>query len=70
MEGWGGWSRKYCRSRGTEAATYVYAFVRETWWNGGAFFFGFGEEDGEFLNGGHGNVTAVVAGEEGLQCYC
>ena len=45
---------------------YIYAFVRETRWDGGAFFFGFGEEDGEFLDGGHGNIASVVAGEEGL----
>lgn len=46
---------------------YVDAFVGETGWHGGAFFFGFGEEDGEFLDGGHGDVAAVVAGEEGLE---
>ncbi len=46
--------------------TYVYAFVGETGRDGGALFFGFGKEDGEFLDGGHGYVAAVVAGEEGL----
>ena len=45
---------------------YVYAFVREAGWDCRAFFFGFGEEDGEFFDGGHGNVASVVAGEEGL----
>ena len=45
---------------------YIYAFVRETGRDGGAFFFGFGEEDGEFLDGGHGDVTPVVAGEQSL----
>ncbi len=49
-----------------EGERYVNAFVGETGWHGGAFFFGFGEEDGEFLDGGHGDVAAVVAGEEGL----
>jgi hypothetical protein len=28
----------------------------------GAFFFGVTEEDGEFLDGGHGNVSAIVSG--------
>lgn len=41
---------------------YVYALVRETGRDGRAFFFGFGEEDGELLDGGHGDVAAVVAG--------
>lgn len=50
-----------------EEERYVDAFVGETGWHGGAFFFGFGEEDGEFLDGGHGDVAAVVAGEEGLE---
>ena len=50
----------------TRGRRYVYAFVRETWWDSGAFFFGFGEEDGEFFDGGHGDVASVVAGEEGL----
>ena len=45
---------------------YIYAFVRETGRDGGAFFFGFGEEDGEFLDGGHGDVASVVAGEQSL----
>ncbi len=47
--------------------TYVYAFVGETRRDGGALFFGFGEEHGELLDGGHGDVAAVVAGEEGLK---
>jgi len=42
--------------------THIYAFVRETGWDGGGFFFGFGEEDGELFYGGHGDVTSVVAG--------
>lgn len=46
--------------------TNIYAFVGEAWWDGGAFFFGFGEEDREFLDGGHGYVAAIVAREEGL----
>lgn len=49
-----------------EGVAYVYAFIGETGRNGGGFFFGFGEEDGEFFNGGHGDVAAVIAGEEGL----
>ena len=40
--------------------------MRETRSDSGAFFFGITEEEGEFLDGGHGNVPAVVAGQEGL----
>ena len=45
---------------------YVYALVRETGWDGGALLFGFGEEDGKFLDGGHGDIPTVVAGKESL----
>lgn len=48
---------------------YIYAFVRKTWWNGGAFFFGFGKEDGKLFDGGHGDVAPVVAGKERLWIY-
>lgn len=41
-------------------------FVAETGRDGGGFVFGFGEEDGEFLHGGHGDVTAVVPRQEGF----
>jgi hypothetical protein len=34
----------------------------ETRRDGGAFFFGFAEEDGELLDCRHGNVSTVVAG--------
>ncbi len=44
----------------------VYAFVGEAGWDGRGLVFGFAEEDGEFLDGGHGDVAAVVAGEERL----
>lgn len=44
----------------------VDAFVGETWRDGGGFFFGFAEEDGEVFDRGHGNVSSVVTGEEGL----
>lgn len=33
---------------------------------GRGFFFGFGEEEGEFFDGAEGDVAAVVAGEEGF----
>lgn len=46
--------------------TYVDTLVRKTRRHGGALFFGFAQEDGEVLNGGHGNVPAIVAGQEGL----
>lgn len=55
-------SDEWIRSR-----THVDAFIGETGWDGGAFFFGFREEDGEFLDGRHGNVAPVVPGEEGLK---
>ena len=42
--------------------TYIDSFIGETWRDGGGFFFGFGEESGELLDGGHGDVTSVVAG--------
>lgn len=44
----------------------VDAVAGETGRDRGGFFFCFGEEDGKFLDGGHGNVTSVVAGQEGL----
>lgn len=36
--------------------------MRETRRHSGAFFFGVTEEDGEFLDGGHRNVSAIVSG--------
>jgi hypothetical protein len=44
------------------SVTYIDSFVGETRSDGGAFFFGFAKEDGEFLDCGHGNVSTVVAG--------
>ena len=35
-------SRRALQSLAT-AETYIYAFIGETWWDGGALFFGFGE---------------------------
>ena len=49
--------------------TYIYTLVRETGWDGRALFFGFGQEDGEFFDGGHGDVASVVSGEEGLRRF-
>jgi hypothetical protein len=46
--------------------TYVDALVGETGRYSRALFFGFTEEDGEFLDRGHGDVPAVVAGQKGL----
>ena len=40
--------------------------MRETRSDSGAFFFGITEEEGEFLDGGHGNISTVVAGQKGL----
>ena len=33
-----------------KGSAYVDAFVGETWWHGGAFFFGFAKEDGELFD--------------------
>ena len=46
--------------------TYVDALMREAGRYGRALFFGFAQEDGEILDRGHGDVPAVVAGQEGL----
>lgn len=46
--------------------TYINSFMRETRRDGGTFFFGFAEEEGEFLDCGHRNVSTVVAGQKGL----
>ena len=45
---------------------YVDPFGGETGWDGGGLFFCVIEEDREVFHGGHGDVAAVVAGEEGL----
>ena len=50
------------RGRRKVRRRYIYAFIRETGWDGGTFFFGFGEEDREFFDRGHGDVATVVAG--------
>lgn len=46
--------------------SYVDAFVGETGWYRGALFFCFAKEDWELFDCGHGNVSSVVPGEEGL----
>ena len=45
-----------------DTITYVYSFMGKARSHGGALFFGVTEEDGEFLDGGHGDVSAVVSG--------
>lgn len=50
--------------RGT---TYIDPFMREARRHSRAFFFRFAKEYRELLDGGHRNVTTVVAGQEGLQ---
>jgi len=40
--------------------------MREARWYRRTFFFRFAEKDGELLDRGHGDVTAVVAGKKGL----
>ena len=42
--------------------TYVDSFMRKAGRHGGALFFGIAEEDWEFLDGGPGNVSAIVSG--------
>lgn len=65
--------RRHNRRRGGDNAehathtTYINAFMRETRSDCGTFFFGITEEEGEFLDGGHGNVSTVVAGQKGLR---
>ena len=44
----------------------VYSFGGEAGGYGGGFFFCVGEEGGEVFDGGHGDVAAVVAREEGF----
>jgi len=50
-----------------KGSSYVYAFVGETRWDGRAFFFSFTEEDGEFLDGRHRDVTSVISCQKGLR---
>lgn len=47
---------------------HVDSFGGETWWDGGGLFFRVVEEDREVFDGGHRDVTTVVASEEGLGC--
>lgn len=59
-----------CQGRvqhGRGNVTYVDTLVGEARRYGGRVFFGFGKEDGELFDGGHGNVTSVVSGEKGLR---
>ena len=46
--------------------THVDSLVGEAGRDCRAFFFGVTQEDGEFLDCGHGNVSAIVASQEGL----
>jgi hypothetical protein len=45
---------------------YVDSFVRETWWNGGAFFFCITQKYRKFLNSRHGDVSSIVPSQKGL----
>jgi hypothetical protein len=49
------------------AVTHIYAFIRETGWDGGALFFGFREKDREFLDSGHRYVSSVIPGKQCLR---
>lgn len=61
-----GWRKPLAKSSTAMAmpcrAAYIYALVRETRRDGGALFFGFGEEDRELFDGGHGDIASVIAG--------
>jgi hypothetical protein len=46
---------------------YVDAFVGETWWHSGAFFFSLTKKDGELFDSRHGNIPSIVSGKKGLQ---
>jgi hypothetical protein len=46
--------------------TYIDPLVRKTRRHGGTLFFRIAEERRELLDGGHGDVPAVVAGQKGL----
>lgn len=46
--------------------THINSLVRKTRRDSGALFFGFTKEDREILDGRHGDVAAVITGEEGL----
>ena len=51
---------------GSSITPYIDPFIREAGRDSGAFFFCFRQEDGKLVDGGHGNVAAVVAGQKGL----
>ena len=62
VAGNGGERCRCAADRVGDTNTYVDSFVGEARGHGGALFFGVTEEDGEFLDGGHGDVSAVVSG--------
>lgn len=54
---------------GTRGVSYVDAFVREAWWDGGALFFGLAEQYGELFDRRHGDVSPIVSRQKGLSIY-
>ena len=48
------------------AGSYVDALVGEAGRHRGGLFLGFAEEDGEHLDGRHGDVSPVITRQEGL----
>ena len=45
---------------------YVDAFVGEAWRDSRALFFSLAQQDRELLDGGHGDISPVVACQKGL----
>jgi hypothetical protein len=50
----------------SRSGAYVDAFVGEARRDGGALFFSLAQQDRKFLDGGHGDVSPVVARQKGL----
>lgn len=53
-------------ARGEGGGSHVDALVGEAWGDGRGFLLGLAEKHGELLDGGHGDVTAVVSRKERL----
>lgn len=49
--------------------TNVDALIGEAGRDSRAFFFGFGEEDWELFDGGHGDIASVIASKKGLKSW-
>jgi hypothetical protein len=69
-ENFGGVGVAFCQGEEVEVVVadveVVDARIGEAGWDGGGFVFGFGEENGELFDRRHGDVAAIVAGQESL----